>query len=126
SGSLAIDSIGNVEHMAEDVRHILLRVGADIRGTRGQAHATGAGSKLAQYYGPVERDLVIRKYKEDFDRFGYSRDLSDLMPRYRRLSMPRTNAPGFRFARAVGLENLKPRVAAMLCRKLLNEHENLM
>jgi hypothetical protein len=126
SGSLAIDSIGNVEHMEEDVRHILLRAGADIRKSRGQEHATDAGTKLEQYYGPAERELVIRKYEQDFDRFGYSRDLSDLMPRYRRLSLPRTNMAGFRLARAVGLENLKPNVAAKLCRKLVNAHKSLL
>lgn len=126
SGSLAIDCIGNVEHMEEDVRHILLRAGADIRVSRGQDHATGAVKKLQHYYGPAERELVIRKYEEDFDRFGYSRDPSDLMPRYRRLSLRRTNMTGFRFARAVGLENLKPRIAAKLCRKLVNEHESLL
>jgi hypothetical protein len=126
SGSLAIDSIGNVEHMKEDARHILPRAGADIREARGQGHATGAGTKLERYYGPAERELVIRKYEGDFERFGYSRDPSDLMPRYRRLSLPRTNMAGFRFARAVGLENLKPHLAAKLCRKLVKEHKSLL
>lgn len=126
SGSLAIDCIGNVEHMEEDVRHILLRAGADIREPRGQVHATGAITKLQHFYGPAERELVVRKYKEDFDRFGYSRDPSDLMPRYRRLSLPRTNMTGFRLARAVGLEKSRPHLAAKLCRNLVKKQKSLL
>lgn len=111
NGALAIDCVGNVEHIEDDLRHIFGRVGikyrqpagADARQALGQNHATGAGSRLAEYYGKAERDLVIRKYAEDFERFGYGHDPWDAMPKHRRLSIPRTNGAGFKLVRAIEL-----------------------
>ncbi|HUF45479.1 MAG TPA: sulfotransferase family 2 domain-containing protein [Aestuariivirgaceae bacterium] len=125
NGSLAIDCIGNVEHMEDDLRHILLRVGGEFQTSLGRTHATGADSKLDEYYGARERELVIRKYAEDFERFGYGHDLSDVMPKQRRLSLPYTNKAGFQFARAVGLEHSKPRVALRLCQRAVERHQTL-
>ena len=56
---IGIDQVEGVLPMVESLPH----------------HATGAGDKLGQHYGPDEQKLVAQIFAADFEQFGYHRDL---------------------------------------------------
>jgi hypothetical protein len=56
----------------------MLRANMSFLGAMGDgrsAHATRAASKLRRYYTPELARVVADKFREDFERFGYSTDL---------------------------------------------------
>lgn len=73
---IAYDFVGRFESFREDFEAVLARIGRDadwIADARG--HGTDAALRLGQWIGPRERALIEAIYAEDFDRFGYSREL---------------------------------------------------
>jgi hypothetical protein len=76
-GRLRFDAIGRFERFDEDFAAIGRRLHPDFaryvqRDTR---HATGAGAALRDHYDARLVEVVRRVYAEDFDGFGYERDL---------------------------------------------------
>jgi hypothetical protein len=69
------DFIGAMENLAEDLPYALGRIFRDGLAQHDcVGHRTGASSKLREYYGPTEIELVQRIYEEDFSSLGYGMD----------------------------------------------------
>ena len=68
--------IGRFEFFRQHMEHVCHRVGitryADFSAT---SHATQAASKIADYFGQTEIELVRAIYEADFECFGYDRTL---------------------------------------------------
>ena len=69
------DFIGAMENLAEDLPYALGQIFRDGLAQHDcVGHQTGASSKLREYYGPTEIELVQRIYEEDFSSLGYGMD----------------------------------------------------
>jgi hypothetical protein len=64
---------GRFDSLEADVQHVCRTIGIDYEKfyRPERRHAADADSKLQQYYTPELRQIVARKYKVDFDYFGY-------------------------------------------------------
>ncbi|MFA5898549.1 MAG: sulfotransferase family 2 domain-containing protein [Hyphomicrobium sp.] len=76
--ALDYDSIFYLEHPAP-IGCFLEKIAPDFKFERFSPHARGALEKLSEYYNPTTFDLVREIYAEDFDLFGYSRNLEDAL-----------------------------------------------
>lgn len=80
AGDLTMTFMGCFERFGEDFLHVkknLFNDDSDETYSRfGKHHASNAGEKVAQYFGPEETELVQEIYGPDFVVFGYSRDIS--------------------------------------------------
>jgi hypothetical protein len=74
SGAFRIDCLGSVENMPGLLRRLGDEIGIVRPDPSRSRHATGAVNKVAEYFTPELRDLVVEKYSEDFAFFGYSDD----------------------------------------------------
>lgn len=65
--------IGRFEALREQIRAVCdhLSIGSYAADLPDTWHATNANSRMREFYGPSEAELVRRIYEEDFCRFGY-------------------------------------------------------
>ncbi|WP_108261597.1 sulfotransferase family 2 domain-containing protein [Mangrovicoccus ximenensis] len=80
-GDFSYDFLGAFERFDADFAEARRRYyGEDAEAppaSAGRRHATGAGAKLAEHYGPAEIALVRDIYARDFELLGYSEELAD-------------------------------------------------
>lgn len=75
SPKVKLDFLGRFERFNDDFREVLDRLGVDSTAIREmRAHQTSAGSRL-DLIGVEEKALIDRIYRDDFERFGYSKEL---------------------------------------------------
>ncbi len=69
---IAYDYLGRFENFADHFGQVCRTIGVPADGVaRGTAHATGAGQRICDYFGPDEISLVRAIYADDFRTFGY-------------------------------------------------------
>lgn len=82
NNKIIVDRMMSFETIHEDLRDLQLHLGLKAEPlpkfniTKARDKRT---EKLADYYGPQEIDLVQKIYRRDFDVFGYSRDIDDVV-----------------------------------------------
>lgn len=75
SPKIKLDFLGRFERFNEDFAAVLDRLGVDSSAIRERrAHQTSADDHLA-LIGPEEKTLIDRIYRDDFERFGYPKNL---------------------------------------------------
>jgi hypothetical protein len=76
-GGIHFDHIGRFENLREEIAVIADRIGILIEPSlmlRTTAHATNADSRLEDFLGEREADLILEIYAQDFARFEYDTD----------------------------------------------------
>ena len=69
--------IGRFESFSSTFPHVLERLGisaSHLKASGAPMHATNANSRILEYIGPKERELIITIYESDFQAFGYGLD----------------------------------------------------
>lgn len=83
--------IGRFETFGTDWLRVLKRIApqtyTSFAEVRTDFHKTEAGSKVLTYFGPIERELALDIYQDDFKNFGYS-ELLEAVEEVSRLSRP--------------------------------------
>lgn len=73
---VSYDYIGRFETFGSDWLRVLHRIAPQTYksyvGLRMDPHKTDASSKVLKYFGPIERELTLDIYRDDFRKFGYS------------------------------------------------------
>ena len=75
------DYLGFQETFNDDLRYCLSRGDfSDAAINPFLHHSQSASNKLAKFYTNELRDLVFTKFRRDFELFGYSEDITDILP----------------------------------------------
>lgn len=83
-GAVPIDFIGNLEHYDEDIEDVRLRIGLSAKGEVKNAYKLKSETVMKKSFSDASIRLVLEKYREDFETFGYGEDISGLAPLVRR------------------------------------------
>jgi hypothetical protein len=70
NGCIPFDYIGRFENLAEDFRQICMRLG--MAGLALPHENKGMSQDYRDYYDGASKDMILRAYKEEIDRFDYS------------------------------------------------------
>lgn len=73
--NIAFSFIGRMENFQRDLDSVIRELSGRPITPRGQEHRTGADELVARFYSRDIARQVAERYAEDFDYFGYSRDL---------------------------------------------------
>jgi tetratricopeptide (TPR) repeat protein len=82
---LVPDEIAHVER-PNSIYRLLEKTVGSLFPRESRPHATNASDKVREYYRSSEYDLVVQKYRDDFDFYGYSLDLDEMEPSVPRVS----------------------------------------
>jgi len=78
--SIQYHHIGRFERLERDFRHALIQIGVQPEAILLEAvthHATNAQSKLKEFFGTAELELVQKIYEADFRRYNYPLELPE-------------------------------------------------
>jgi hypothetical protein len=77
SNNIPYHYVGRFESFEHSFPKLLERMGIPKESHKSSTqalHATGAGKRLREFFGPAERDLVLTIYEADFNNFRYGAD----------------------------------------------------
>lgn len=85
SGKMPLHYIGYVESFEEDFAEVSSVIfGERIRLRSWMKHSTGATEKVKECLSPENVEVILKKYHQDFEMFGYSRDPAVRSPTMKR------------------------------------------
>lgn len=82
--AVPIDFVGNLEHYDEDIDHLRRTIGLSAKGEVKNAYKLKSETLMQKSFSDASIRLVLEKYGDDFERFGYGKEMSVLAPVERR------------------------------------------